>query len=103
MADEQLLSTVNAIQLHHAKLLFLVTELFKRDRLTEEQKLSLKFGILNDEQRLMEFYFATTGRDPETQSNHSLFDNESKQSEYMDLTTLHKLYEQLPIFAENYT
>jgi len=42
--------------MNHSKLLLIVTELYRRDMINEDQKLALKFGILNDDLRLMDFY-----------------------------------------------
>lgn len=50
------------MQLHHARLLFIVTELFQRGMLSEDQKLALKFGVLNDDQLLMDFYYEHTNQ-----------------------------------------
>lgn len=44
-----MVEVVNSIQLHHARLLFIVTELYRKQIITDDQKLVLKFGILNDE------------------------------------------------------
>lgn len=55
-----MLEKVNSIQLHHARLLYIVSELYHRNIISEEQKLGLKFGIFNDDSKLMDFYFETS-------------------------------------------
>ncbi len=52
-----MLDVVNSIQLHHAKILYIVSELFQKNMISVEQKLALKFGILNDDATLLNFYF----------------------------------------------
>lgn len=52
-----MLDVVNSIQLHHAKILYIVSELFHKNMISVEQKLALKFGILNDDATLLNFYF----------------------------------------------
>lgn len=57
-----MLDVVNSIQLHHARLLYIVSELFYKDMISDEQKLALKFGIFNDDSKLMDFYFEVTAQ-----------------------------------------
>lgn len=38
-------------------MLYIVSELFQKNVISEEQKLALKFGILNDDAVLLDFYF----------------------------------------------
>lgn len=52
-----MLEIVRHINLHHARLLYIVTELFFKGVITEDQKLALKFGVFNDDARLMDFYY----------------------------------------------
>ena len=52
-----MLEVVNSIQMHHARLLYIVSELFAQNRISEDQKLALKFGIFNDDSKLLDFYF----------------------------------------------
>jgi hypothetical protein len=59
------------MQMHHSRLLFIVTELFRKQIITEDQKLALKFGIFNDDSRLMEFYFEAM---VDKLNNRNLFD-----------------------------
>jgi hypothetical protein len=47
--DESGLQSLKRIQLHHARLLFIITELHLKNLITEDQKLSLKFGVLTDD------------------------------------------------------
>ena len=47
---------LESMQINHSKLLLIVTELYRRDMINDDQKLALKFGILNDDLRLMDFY-----------------------------------------------
>ena len=62
MVDQSMLDVVNSIQLHHARLLYIVSELFYKEMITDEQKLALKFGIFNDDNKLMDFYFETNAQ-----------------------------------------
>lgn len=45
------------MNMHHARLLYIVSELFTKGLITEDQKLALKFGVFNDDTHLMEFYY----------------------------------------------
>ena len=49
MADHEMLAVLQPMQMHHARLLFIVTELYRKDLISEDQKLALKFGIFNDD------------------------------------------------------
>ena len=45
------------MQLHHARLLLIISEIYQQGKIDEDQKLALKFGVLNDDSMLMDFYF----------------------------------------------
>lgn len=62
MVDQPMLDIVNSIQLHHARLLYIISELFYRDMISDEQKLAMKFGVFNDDNKLMDFYFETNAQ-----------------------------------------
>lgn len=66
-----MLDVVNSIQMHHARLLYIVSELFAQHRISEDQKLALKFGIFNDESKLMDFYFENMTNDKARFSQHN--------------------------------
>jgi hypothetical protein len=51
------LQNLQRMQLHHARVLLIITELFQKNCINEDQKLALKFGVLNDDSSLMDFYF----------------------------------------------
>ena len=79
VVDQAMLDVVNSIQLHHARLLYIVSELFYKEMITDEQKLALKFGIFNDDNKLMDFYFETNARDGHRvvqPNNNQIFDGE---------------------------
>ena len=63
MADQSMLEIVNQIQLHHARLLYIISELYYRSLIKDEQKLAIKFGVFNDDSKLMDFYFEANGVD----------------------------------------
>lgn len=56
MVDLNVVEMLESMQMNHSKLLLIVTELYRRDMINDDQKLALKFGILNDDLRLMDFY-----------------------------------------------
>ncbi|MFM7853141.1 MAG: hypothetical protein ACKO96_14775, partial [Flammeovirgaceae bacterium] len=56
MVDLDVVKMLESMQMIHSKLLLIVTELYRRDMINDDQKLALKFGILNDDLRLMDFY-----------------------------------------------
>lgn len=56
MVDLNVVEMLESMQMNHSKLLLIVTELYRRDIINDDQKLALKFGILNDDLRLMDFY-----------------------------------------------
>lgn len=56
MVDLTVVEMLESMQMNHSKLLLIVTELYRRDMINDDQKLALKFGILNDDLRLMDFY-----------------------------------------------
>ncbi len=64
-----MLEVVNSIQLHHARLLYIVSELYHKKIISEEQKLGLKFGIFNDDSKLMDFYFEASNAHVATHGN----------------------------------
>jgi len=47
--DELAFLSLKRMQLHHARLLFIITDLFLKNLISEDQKLALKFGVLNDD------------------------------------------------------
>jgi len=47
--DELAFKNLKKMQLHHARLLFIISDLFQKDLISEDQKLALKFGVLNDD------------------------------------------------------
>jgi hypothetical protein len=53
-------------------MLYIVSELFQKSLITEEQKLALKFGILNDDSVLLDFYFEVL-QPPEALENTEMF------------------------------
>jgi hypothetical protein len=65
-----MLEVVNSIQMHHARLLYIVSELFAQNRISEDQKLALKFGIFNDDSKLLDFYFEHMTQDKPRSSHH---------------------------------
>lgn len=59
--DPSKLQSLQRMQLHHSQLLFIIAELFKQGQLSDDQKYVLKFGVLNDDSTLMDFYYENTG------------------------------------------
>jgi hypothetical protein len=56
MGDLNVVEMLEPMQMNHSRLLLIVTELYRKDMINEDQKLALKFGILNDDLRLLDFY-----------------------------------------------
>ena len=44
------------MHLPHARLLFIIAELYQQDKITESQKLALKYGVLKDDWQLLELF-----------------------------------------------
>jgi hypothetical protein len=43
---------MNTLQLPHAKLLYYITELFKQDSVTEDQKIKLKEKVISSDEKI---------------------------------------------------
>jgi len=74
MVDETTLQIVKGVQLHHARLLYLITDLYQKGLILEDQKLALKFGVLNDDPVLMEFYYRLVNNQHESPQSYSKFE-----------------------------